>query len=210
MTVIDSIQLTKDDDIHGMSIVMNIQQFNRIQEYNKIELTDFEKYPLIRRYEEIFVTMTNMHEQTNITNVTLTNYYQSNEQVVYYVKIIELIDLLQRHWSKLLIEITVKHTKLIQHNQYLNVLHNSAQQSIVTDVLAGQKPFTVDKDVINSTLIQMDHLGIDSYNHNHLLVADVMTIKCYNTQNDLYSRHSTMLTEYYKCNRCDNYNELNE
>ncbi|KAH8855948.1 hypothetical protein KSF78_0002212, partial [Schistosoma japonicum] len=57
------------------------------------------------------------------------------------------------------------------------------QQTIIIDVLANQQSFTVDKeDVINSTSRQMNHLGIDSFNHNHLLVADVMTFKCCNTQ----------------------------
>ncbi|KAH8855954.1 Spectrin beta chain [Schistosoma japonicum] len=31
------------------------------------------------------------------------------------------------HWSKLLNEITVKHAELIQHNQYLNILHTLVQ-----------------------------------------------------------------------------------
>ncbi|KAH8848729.1 Spectrin beta chain [Schistosoma japonicum] len=163
--VIHLIQLTKDDDNYGVSFVENIQQFNRIQEYNKIKLTDLEKYPLIRRYKEISVTMPNMHEQTNITNVTLINYYQSNKQVVYSQKIIELINLSQRHRNKLL---------------------NENKKSIVTDVLARQKPFTVDKeDDINSILRQTDHYLLDSFNHNHLLVADVMTIRCDNTQSSL-------------------------
>ncbi|KAH8849804.1 Spectrin beta chain, non-erythrocytic 1 [Schistosoma japonicum] len=162
LNVIDFIQLTIDD-IQGMSIVKNAQQFNEIQEYNENEMTDLEKCPLIRIYEEILVTMQNMHEQSNITNVTLTDYYQSNEQVIYFLKIIELIKLLQRHWSKLLNEIKVIHNKLIQHNQYLNVLHNLVQ--INTKIDEANLRMCETYNSIQSTLMLTDYLD-DIIEHN--------------------------------------------
>ncbi|KAH8848980.1 Spectrin beta chain [Schistosoma japonicum] len=65
------------------------------------------------------------------------------------------------------------------------------RHTIAVDVLTEQKSLTVDKEiVINSTSRQMDHLGIDSFNHNHLLVADVMTTKCYNTQVCCYRNYN--------------------
>ncbi|TNN06573.1 Spectrin beta chain, non-erythrocytic 1, partial [Schistosoma japonicum] len=162
LNVLDFIQLTIDD-IQGMSIVKNAQQFNEIQEYNENEMTDLEKCPLIRIYEEILVTMQNMHEQSNITNVTLTDYYQSNEQVIYFLKIIELIKLLQRHWSKLLNEIKVIHNKLIQHNQYLNVLHNLVQ--INTKIDEANLRMCETYNSIQSTLMLTDYLD-DIIEHN--------------------------------------------
>ncbi|CAH8646370.1 unnamed protein product [Schistosoma haematobium] len=121
-------QLTMND-ISLMSILNNIHldeyNSNEIEEYHGNEIIgDLKKCSLIRIYEDIILSLGNMH----LSNFPLDNSTCTNDQNIQHeercAKVVEFVKLLQRQWSKLLIAINDINVKLARHHQYLNGLYS--------------------------------------------------------------------------------------
>ncbi|VDP73641.1 unnamed protein product, partial [Schistosoma curassoni] len=121
-------QLTMND-ISLMSILNNIHldeyNSNETEEYNGNEIIEYlKKCPFIRIYEDIILSLGNMH----LSNFPLDNSTCTNDQNIQHeercTKVVEFVKLLQRQWSKLLIAIEDINVKLARHHQYLNGLYS--------------------------------------------------------------------------------------